>query len=325
MKEKLFMVLDSETATLPFADEIADTPERKKKIAIAKPLIYNIGWTIANRKGEIKTKREFLISETFSVPAIFNTAYYKDKRPIYLEKLKRHEITLTDWNSMIEVLLADMRTVNGIGCFNSMFDMIKAIPFTECYIKHLYSDDYYKWENIQRGFCTRIVNGYEPKKNNSERGFDTFTLRGVTVPMFDIWGLACKYLLNREKYKNLCLDLNMVTNSGDFFKTSAESSYRYLCSQYDFNEEHTALADAEIETYILSKIASRRAIEMGIEFFPFRLLGTTTDFIVNGHKTKPERCQVVYDAMNKYLDGLKYDTPYSMGIRRKVTIIEEYI
>ena len=53
-KTKRYLMLDCETATLPFADEIAgNNPERKKRIAIAKPLIYDIGWTITNRKGDI--------------------------------------------------------------------------------------------------------------------------------------------------------------------------------------------------------------------------------------------------------------------------------
>ena len=42
-KKLYYMVVDTETATLPFANEIAhDNPERKKRIAIAKPLIYDM-------------------------------------------------------------------------------------------------------------------------------------------------------------------------------------------------------------------------------------------------------------------------------------------
>ena len=37
-RKKFYMVLDTETATLPFANEIANgNPELKKRIAIAKP------------------------------------------------------------------------------------------------------------------------------------------------------------------------------------------------------------------------------------------------------------------------------------------------
>ena len=82
-KKKLYMVVDTETATLPIVCDIARTAEEKKKLAIAKPLVYDIGWTICDRKGNVLEKKQYLIAETFSVPAIFNTAYYAEKRPIY--------------------------------------------------------------------------------------------------------------------------------------------------------------------------------------------------------------------------------------------------
>lgn len=325
-KKKYYLVLDSETATCEFADEIAKgNPERKKRIAIAKPLIYNLGWVICDRHGEIYDRKEYLISEIFSVPSIYNTAYYKDKRPIYLEKLKRKEIILTDWNTAIEALIEDLKVVDAVGCFNSMFDMVKAIPYTELYIKKLYSPDYYEWEKQQRSFCEYIANNKPNAKEPTGRVFNTFKFRDIEVPLFDIWGLACKYLLNTQAYKNLCLDLGMLTNSGDYFKTSAESSYRYLCEKYDFDEEHTALADAEIEAFILSKIASRRAVEMGIEYFPFRLLGNTSEFIRNTKKPKQERINAIYYAMKNYIDSLQEISTYAQGIASKMEELKMYM
>ena len=51
-KELRYMVFDCETATLPFASELANGDnEKKKEIAIARPLIYEMGWTITNRRG----------------------------------------------------------------------------------------------------------------------------------------------------------------------------------------------------------------------------------------------------------------------------------
>lgn len=43
-KELRYLVFDCETATLPFANELsANDIEKKKKIAIARPLIYDMG------------------------------------------------------------------------------------------------------------------------------------------------------------------------------------------------------------------------------------------------------------------------------------------
>ena len=234
-KKKFFCVFDCETATLPMANDIARNADEKKNIAIAKPLIYDMGWTICDRAGNIYDKKQFLIAETFSVPSVFNTAYYKDKRPIYIDMLKRGEITIKPWFEAIEIFLHDIENVDSIGAFNSMFDFKKAIPFTELYINKLYSDNYYLWEEIQKQSCKRIAKG---KKKNSENDkefeADIFRFRGKTYPLFDLWGLATVALLNNPTYKKKCLEYSMLTASGTFFKTSAESTYRYLVNKYDF-------------------------------------------------------------------------------------------
>lgn len=327
-KKKLYMMLDCETATLPFADEIAgDNAERKKRIAIAKPLIYDIGWTITNRAGDILESKQFLIAETFSVPAIFNTAYYKEKRPIYLEMLRKNETSIKPWNEVMDILIADMATVDGVGAFNSMFDFKKAIPFTELYIRELYSTTYYQWEQIQRRSAARIADG-EKNDKNPDFEAEIFRFRGREYPLFDLWGLATTYLLNNPTYKNKCLEYSMLTNSGTFFKTSAESTFRYLCDKYDFNEAHTALDDAMIESFILSKVATKHGITMGIKFFPFRDLGATDEFCMRRKRANKRECETVYCAMADYIETKLEEAEelsnYAIGLIKRMRRLAEY-
>ena len=142
-RRKYYLILDCETATLPF---VKDFPEcTRKKIAIAKPLIYDIGWTVIDKKGRIYKKKNFLISEIFSVPSVFNTAYYKEKRPLYIEMLNGGAIDLVTWREATRELIHDMELVEGVGAYNAMFDFKKAIPFTELYINELYGADYQSW------------------------------------------------------------------------------------------------------------------------------------------------------------------------------------
>ena len=321
-KRLYFMVLDCETATLPFADELANNSEEKKKIAISKPLIYDIGWTICDRQGNIVKKESFLVSEIFSVPAVFNTAYYKDKRPMYLEKLNNGEIDLRSWREIMPVFMNDVRMVDSVGAFNSMFDFKKAIPFTDLYIKHLYSADYFDWEKVQYKICKDIIS--KPYEKPEDKEFDAmnFTFHHVTVPLFDLWGLATVNLLNNVRYKQKCLEHNMLTASGTFFKTSAESSYRYLKDKYDFDEAHTAIEDAEIETFILSKIARKHAISAGIIYFPFRELGTTYDFVMRNEKPKMKEVQVVYDAISLYIENALAEGKENNYLTRLMRIVE---
>lgn len=327
--KKYYMVFDCETATLPMANEIAQGNESiKKKIAIAKPLIYDLGYTICDRAGNIYERKQFLIAETFSVPSVFNTAYYAEKRPIYLNMLQRSETTVKPWKEVMEIFVADLEKVNAVGAFNSMFDFKKAIPFTELYIKMLYSPDFYKWEKIQRNLCNKIAFEKASKTNESDFDAEHFIFRGRVYDLFDLWGLATTYLLNNATYKNKCLEYGMITNSGTFFKTSAESSYRYLCNKYDFDEAHTALDDATIESYILHKIAQKHAITPGIKFFPFRDLGYTYDYCMRRKVPNMRECRIVYDVMESYInEKLENDTnlsAYAKGIMDKMERIAAY-
>ena len=324
-KELRYMVFDCETATLPFANEIANNDaEKKKRIAIARPLIYDMGWTITNRKGEILDKKQYLIAETFAVPSVFDTAYYSEKRPLYLSMIANNETCIKPWNEVMEIFVSDLQRVDAVGAYNSMFDFKKAIPFTELYISKLYSPYYKEWEQIQRRLCYQIAN--EPYHKDEEKKFDAdnFSFRGENYPLFDLWGLATTHLLNTVKYKKRCLENDMLTASGTYFKTSAEASYRYLMDEYDFDEAHTALDDAIIETFILSKIAKRSAITIGIIFFPFRELGTTDKFVLRKKNPDHEEITIVINAMTKGLEG-KEPSRYTKQIEKIISELEEYL
>lgn len=326
VETKKRMVLDCETATMAFAEAIAKGDASiKKRIAIAKPLIYDIGWAIVDRLGRITKKVNFLVAETFCVPSIFDTAYYAEKRPKYLEMLANGEITIKPWNEIAEILIADMKTVEAVGAFNSMFDFKKAIPFTDLYIKKLYSPDYYDWEKVQRVIAEKIGRN-EIKRKDEDNDFDPdhFVFRGETYDLFDIWGLATSYLLNTATYKKQCVEHNLFTASGVYFKTSAESTYQYLKDKYDFIESHTALDDAIIESFILSRITSHHALEMGIKYFPFKDLGETVDFAMRRKRPNLDECQKVYDAISAYIDG-KDESNYITKLTNKLDRLAAYM
>lgn len=273
-RRKYYLILDCETATLPHAIDYIG--EQRKRISIAKPLIYDLGWQVVDRAGRIYAKKNYLISEIFSVPSVFDTAYYKDKRPIYLEKLDKGEILLTDWRTAVRELVEDMNAVEGVGAYNAMFDFKKAIPFTELYISELYSPDFHKWLDFQNSRCDGIAQGGLKPPANSEFDPKIFRFRGKSYPLFDLWGLSCEHILNTDDYKNACLENGWATASGKYFSTTAENAFRFFTGQNEFDEAHTALNDAEIESLLFAEIAKRtkNKWENGITYFPFRLLGT---------------------------------------------------
>lgn len=273
-RKKIYMVVDTETCTLPLAKEFASA---KDKIALAKPLVYDIGWTLCTRSGDIIKERNFLVQETFFVPEIFSTAYYSNKRPLYMDILTHGEIVPACWNDIIDCFIGDAKKADLLAAYNASFDFKKAIPFTERYINALYSPNYNSWERNQKISAAGIAGG---QKTSSNPDFlkPFLEIGKQRFPIVDIWGLACQRLLNNKRYKGFCIKNNLVTASGKYFKTSAESAFRYLSSRKTFVEAHTALADARIESYILSRCCQRGKIEPGLWPFPFRNLGMVSEF-----------------------------------------------
>lgn len=320
------LILDCETATLPFVREWELSPKDKQKIGLAKPLVYDAGWTVFDTSTGVTIKKaSYLVQETFFVPNIFNTAYYRDKRELYFDKLAAGEIKANGWNMIAAELLVDCQMADYVAAYNAMFDFIKAIPFTERYIKNLYSPNYNRWEYGQRKACEAILAGDESK---DPVGVDTenFHFRDHVFPMIDVWAVACTLLVNQYSYKYACARFPLLSNSGRYFKTSAEAVFRFLKSDYNFDEEHTALADAEIETEILyTAIQTGQEIPTGVSAFPFRELGTTCAFLsyeMENHpgNLKPEAVLNVLDIMESYCDTIEniYTNTFAAHLMKEV-------
>lgn len=304
-KPRLYLVLDCETATLPFVNEMNLSTNDKKKIAIAKPLIYDIGWQVIDAKGYVYSRHAFLVQETFFVPNVFNTAYYKEKRPLYMQKYQNGMISAKTWNEAIKVLQNDLQYVKVVLAYNSMFDFKKAIQFTERYIDALYSPFYNEWEEGQKRICKNILNG---KKWENPEEFDQyhFELRGKKYLLADIWGDVCTQRINNDKYRKYCLENKQLTNSGLFFKSSAETVFSYMFKDNGFTESHTAIEDAIIESDILVKLLQKKKVTIGLTYFPFREIGNVYDYLTEKGLAYIQRKE------EKEQNGEKYKTPFSV-------------
>ena len=144
-----------------------------------------------------------------------------------------------------------------------------------------------------------------------------------------MWGLSVEHLLNTVNYKKECLEHKLLTNSGLYFKSSAEATYKHLTKMFGFIESHTALDDAIIETFILSKIAARHAIKEGIKFFPFRDLGYTSDFVLRKKIPDIDEIKIVHSALSDYVDSVISATAEinasTQSIINKIATLESYL
>lgn len=278
-KNKKYLVLDCETATLPIEDYVTDIEidnNTKRKIATKKPLIYDLAWLICDRSGYVYKRVNLIIAEVFFNERLFNTAYYAHKRPIYLQAIANNEFQIVTFDKAIEMLVADMQSVSYSCAYNAMFDFKKAIPFTQKYLHNHNNKFYY---NMQK---ESIYNTIENKKVTTKILTFTkavFEINGFEFPIIDIWYECCEKLLNCDKYKKWCLKNNAVGKR--YFKTDAEMSTRYITGNTEFEESHTALKDCEIEKDILVKCINRKAVQYQekINPFPFQKLGTVKKFV----------------------------------------------
>ena len=178
--------------------------------------VYDIGWIIHTRSGEVLAEYNSLVIENFTNPDIMMGAFYAKKLfSHYAPMLERQEIAMAAWSTIIERLRSDIAEYNvkTIAAYNIGFDM-RAIANTH---KALGNQDKVLQSKVQ---------------------------------VLDIWQYACEAKLNTDKYRNTCKALGWVSPAGNV-KTGAEFAYRFCIGDHGFIEDHTALSDCVIEVEIL--------------------------------------------------------------------------
>ena len=58
-------------------------------IGLNKPWVYNIGYVIYDTEtGEILVAKDFVVEQIWHIEPLFETAYYADKRPLYVSRMR---------------------------------------------------------------------------------------------------------------------------------------------------------------------------------------------------------------------------------------------
>lgn len=214
-RKKYIMVLDTETTNNNMESKFNDG------------LVYDIGFTIADKKGNIYAKRSYAVKEIFDWTELMDTAYYKNKLPKYYEKLANGEMKKeTIWNIRKAIKTAmEYFNITEVWAFNANFDL------------------------------TTLNNTVRYLSGSGCRYFFKY---GTQV--CDIWHVACQTLGLQKTFQ-----WENVRNEKGNLITNAERMFGYIIQDETFEEEHTGLADAEIETKILARcLASHKSIDKKI-------------------------------------------------------------
>ena len=113
---KYLMGLDTETCNGLMIDE---------KLDLSQSIVYDIGWVVTDKRGNIYKTRSFLIYEVFvAMKDVMKSAYYADKIPMYWEQVKRGERKLVRFQTMYNIFWEDLKEygVSAIFAHNARFD-----------------------------------------------------------------------------------------------------------------------------------------------------------------------------------------------------------
>ena len=178
-------------------------------------LVYDLGFTVADKQGNVYAKRSFAIKEIFDWKELMDTAYYKNKLPKYYEKLRKGEMKkVSIWEARKSIKSAmEYFNITEVYAFNANFDY------------------------------TTLNNTVRYLSGSACRWFFKYGTK-----ICDIWHIACQTLGLQKTFQ-----WENVRNANGNLITNAERMYAYLSQDFDFEEEHTGLADALIETQILAR------------------------------------------------------------------------
>ena len=202
-RKKYLMVLDVET-----------TNNNMEKGAKNDGLVYDIGFVVCDKQGNIYCKRSYAVQEIFDWTELMSTAYYYKKLPKYYERLAN--------NKMYKNSIWHIRKV--------IKEIMQIFNITEVYAYNA-NFDYTTLNNTIRYLSGSACRWFFP----------------YGTQICDIWHIACQTLCLQKTFQ-----WENVRNANNNLITNAERVFGY-CEQTDFEEEHTGLADAIVESQILAR------------------------------------------------------------------------
>lgn len=215
---KFIIGIDTETSNSLISDE--------NKLDLSQSLVYDVGWSVLDKKGRPYLKRSYVVAEIFLDKELMQSAYYKDKIPQYWEEIKQGKRQLKKFKNIWYQFLADRKKYN---------------------VKYVFAHNaYFDWKSLNN--TIRFLSG------SKYRYFFPYK-----VEMWDTLKMSRDVLGNDFQYSKFCEENNYLTkHRTPQNRMTAEVIYRYISGNNDFEEKHTGLEDVEIETEIFKYCIKRK-------------------------------------------------------------------
>ena len=202
-RKHYFLVLDTETAN-----------------SLDDPLVYDMGWAIVDKYGNVYKTESFVNREIFFEEAeLMQSSYYAHKLPLYYKRIANGETKVANWYTIRKTLWQDIADYNikEVVAHNARFD--------------------YRATALTQRWLTKSKYRY-------------FLPYGVEV--WDTLKMARDVVAKMPTYRKFCEENGFMTkHATPQPQLTAEVLYRFITDNTEFIESHTGLEDVEIETEIL--------------------------------------------------------------------------
>ena len=188
------------------------------KLDMSSVLPYDIGYCIMDTKGNVYLERSFVVEDIFCGEWVLTTsAYYAEKIPIYIRDLAKQNRTLATAFQIRKQMFKDIEyfRIKEVCAHNARFD-INAL------------------NNLVRWTTKSRIRYFFP----------------YSIEVWDSLAMARSVIAKMPTYRKYCEKNNLLTPTGRLSMT-AESLYRFVRFDDDFEESHTGLEDVRIEREII--------------------------------------------------------------------------
>ena len=211
-RRKYYMGLDTETCNGIMVND---------KLDLSQSLVYDIGWAICDKHGNVYKTRSFVLYETFvGMKDVMTSAYYAEKIPNY-------------WN---EIQSGQRKLVSIWTAWKAFKDDLKEYGITNVFAHNA-------------GFDVRALNN--TIRYISDSKFRFFFPRSVEI--WDTLKMSRQVIGKQKTYIRFCNENGYMTkHKVPQCRLTAEILYRYISGIEDFDESHTGLEDVLIETVIFA-------------------------------------------------------------------------
>jgi hypothetical protein len=216
---------------LVFDTEVCNCPQIDGQLDVANGQFYDLGLQIVDKDGYVYDEYSIVNTDVFfGMPQAMKEAYFADKIPQYRKEIKEGKRDLMNTWEIYKLIrwLCNEWDIKACVAHNARFD----IKVTNATLR-------YQTKSKRRWFFP------------------------YGMPIWDTMKMANDTICKQKRYRDFCESNGYMTNHATpQVRKTAEILWRYLTDDVTFEEEHTGLADVEIEAQIFAEcVRQHKAME----------------------------------------------------------------